>query len=439
MKNFINQFRHLSIFALFFLTSVGCGYNPLVRTGSASGSLGTTETPVTSAETPTPSPTSMETPTATPTPVETPTATPTPVETPTATPTPIGTITPTPLHNDTFQQAHTDKADIMWVIDDSGSMANKVTLLRANAGSFMTRLKDATVDFHLIVISIKAGDNNEIKSFCYPYATDGILTNVTADRFSDCVGRLGTNGSDEEGLEAARRALDPNYANGVMNPNFLRSDADLQIIFASDEQDQPAGFYQWSQGMDNYPGWPTRINSTIGGTLITQSLVDQLGTEIGTDLFDAGRALDGREAYIPLINNHLIFFQGLKAGTGKTFMAHAIDIPYHATDGCHNPITDSYNPTELGTRYEALATATNGSKSDLCGDWAATMDKIGLQTSGLKQCFELSATPSDPPASILDVKVDGVDQSGWTYNAATNSICLKTAPPAGSSINVTYH
>ena len=69
------------------------------------------------------------------------------------------------LNTDTFRQDTKPKADILLVIDDSGSMGDKQTALASNMASFLQYATSNQVDFHLAVTNTEQTDPNRGK-FC---------------------------------------------------------------------------------------------------------------------------------------------------------------------------------------------------------------------------------------------------------------------------------
>lgn len=155
--------------------------------------------------------------------------------------------------------------DILFVIDNSISMGEEQANLIANTTLFVEELARSDNSFRVGVIStdveggadsgrlrmVRASANALSSAGCAIEPDDSPLPYLerpspddpqgTAKRcrlvedFSRTVAALGTNGSSTEaGLLAARMALDP-VAN--LNPGFLRPEADLAIIFLSDEED----------------------------------------------------------------------------------------------------------------------------------------------------------------------------------------------------------
>lgn len=130
-------------------------------------------------------------------------------------------------------------ADVLFVVDDSASMAEEQTRIAADVGAMVAVLADADADVHVGVVTTDAEG---------PAA--GVLIGGVLDRVA-LAGSLaatllpGTDGAREErGLAAAELALDGR------NPGFRREEATLDIIVLSDEDDQSGGaaldyLYAW--------------------------------------------------------------------------------------------------------------------------------------------------------------------------------------------------
>lgn len=120
-------------------------------------------------------------------------------------------------------------ADILFVIDDSQSMAEEQALLGANFSAFVDVLDGSYADWQLGVVTTdtSTADAGALRG--------GILTPDTPDvvtAFQAAVS-VGTSGSrDERGLWAAALATEPTH-----NPGFLRPEARFNVVFVSDEDD----------------------------------------------------------------------------------------------------------------------------------------------------------------------------------------------------------
>jgi hypothetical protein len=157
--------------------------------------------------------------------------------------------------------------DILFVIDNSGSMAEEQTSLRANFGKFMdvlSTIQGGAPNMHIGVTTSNlgqsatdgtaggafgagctgAGDNGALRTtpevsgrFIIDEETAGGARNrnysgTLADAFSS-LANVGTNGCGiEQHLGAVQRSL-----SSTTNAGFLRPDAKLAVIFIADEDD----------------------------------------------------------------------------------------------------------------------------------------------------------------------------------------------------------
>jgi len=91
-------------------------------------------------------------------------------------------------------------------------------------------------------------------------------------------------------------------------------------------------------------------------------------------------------------------------------------------------------------RYFRLAQYFNGSTADLCGSFSSQIDLTGLQMKQLPSSFTLQQTP-EPTSILITVFFAGTGETvntSWTYNASSNQIVFASAPPEGSTIEVTF-
>lgn len=185
-----------------------------------------------------------------------------------------------------------EKTDILFVVDNSGSMAEEQAELRANIDAFIRVLTESPNDYQVGLISTDVLRSPPGDGSCEPccdvdtdedglpdftdcddgrlYAVDfqdriftrpsseGLTpeelaaeTEGLVDRFNATIEVLGIEGTAFEApLEAMRRALDPEGDVGVrlLNRGFLRDDASLAVVFLTDEDDcsRPREFYETS-------------------------------------------------------------------------------------------------------------------------------------------------------------------------------------------------
>jgi len=148
--------------------------------------------------------------------------------------------------------------DILWMIDDSASMFEEQDQLAAHASSFTRYLSAAPVDF-LMGISTTDVDIDE------PGALVGPLLSADTEDLSGAFVEqvfLDEGSRIEEGFAAAIHALDLDGPNG----ENLRSNADLEVIFFTDEDDQSAltanDFMQSLESMR--PSTKIVVNAIVG-------------------------------------------------------------------------------------------------------------------------------------------------------------------------------
>ncbi len=162
---------------------------------------------------------------------------------------------------DAFAQDGSNETDILFVVDNSGSMSQEQTNLAVNFSSFVQIVEALDVEYRLGVTSTDASTcanlagSTPIVTPSTPDPTGTFATNVD----------LGTGGSPtEQGLLCGQTAL-----SNPANDQFLRDAAGLRVMFVSDENDfSPAGvsdYVQYYQSLKERP--EDAILSDISGGL----------------------------------------------------------------------------------------------------------------------------------------------------------------------------
>lgn len=140
-----------------------------------------------------------------------------------------------PMHADRFVQSAPPQVDVLWVIDNSDSMADEQHKLVDNMSSFAAFFEDTGIDWHMGVITTDMSDGGELRHvgahrFVGPDVEE-------ADQVFAAMALVGDDGDREErGRDAIFAALTSPMLHGY-NGGFYRPAAELHIIVISDEDD----------------------------------------------------------------------------------------------------------------------------------------------------------------------------------------------------------
>lgn len=136
---------------------------------------------------------------------------------------------------ESFEAADLRAVDVLFVVDNSGSMADDQQLLANNFNRFIeSAFDDTSLRFHIGVTTtdVIGGTGGPLVA---SYLTDSLSQSTLESSFG-AMALVGTEGNGIElGLEAMRRAVD-DLAN-TTNAGFLRDSAALSIVIVSDEED----------------------------------------------------------------------------------------------------------------------------------------------------------------------------------------------------------
>ena len=289
---------------------------------------------------------------------------------------------------DVFLQEPASRADILWVIDNSGSMAVNQERVAQGFEVFASSLDETNIDFQLGVITTDMDlDNPEAGHLIGdpPFLTpDDDYLGLFRERV-----QVGTEGSGKEkGLSAALDALSEPTLSGA-NEGFLREDVITSIIFVSDEED-------------------CSDNEALAGEVDDACyLQDELLIDID-ELIEDYRELRGDASL--LVASGII---GTSEGTWP------------------------------GRRYRQVIEATGGVIGSICDpDYGDIMDRLGLPVAGIRTVFQLSrpAVEGSIEVAVDEDLIPEDAESGWTYDASYYQIRFdgSYAPPRGATISVTY-
>lgn len=173
------------------------------------------------------------------------------------------------LHTDSFVQGSQTGgiADILFIVDNSGSMADKQVILGNSFGTFINWLVGANVDYRIAVTTTDMVDPAQSGRFT---GATKIITPQTPDAINTFKtnAQVGATGSgDEKGLAAAYAALTPPLVNAE-NAGFLRPEARLFVVYVTDEEDSsPMSVQTYVDGFTAIKGGdPSRVyHAAIAG------------------------------------------------------------------------------------------------------------------------------------------------------------------------------
>ncbi|PIU00254.1 MAG: hypothetical protein COT74_04795 [Bdellovibrionales bacterium CG10_big_fil_rev_8_21_14_0_10_45_34] len=352
-----------------------------------------------------------------------------------------------------------NKIDIIWMIDDSGTMKNHQSNLATNFSNFIGEFTNKGYDYNMVVASTSAwlreyeynyescGNANPNPladpSKLYKSSADCSMTlatygEMTHFRDGDLYGltngtpgqRSGTylissnlmapqevintfainiqtgirgDGYRENGFQSLRSVLRRNEDGSVgydgethtVLGEFRRSDAFLAIILVSDEEDQSS-----DQSGSNYSSVEDYVQSFVG------------------------------------------FLDGYTNGAEGSRRYNVSSITTVDVNDCEYSL---HGQATQGDRYVAIAEAADGVVGNICSpDFSEQLDLISQQIIALSTRFQLAR---EPVPSTIKVFVNNVvipmdDTNGWKYIAENGFYYVEfngsAVPEQGSSIIVNY-
>lgn len=323
---------------------------------------------------------------------------------------------------DRFEQVSGRDVDVLFVVDNSGSMSEEQSNLANNFGRFINAATTWGTNFQIGIVTTQtegdipnpSGGNRKPGELL---GTPRIITPRTPSFQSvfQASVRVGAQNSSESaserGLEAAVLALsDPNITDfaapcandtecggppymcidgadsspracGGFNRTFLRTDASLEIIFVSDEE-------------------------------------------------DSSRAE---------LSFYIDFFKSIK-GFRNTSLFHASSI-VGPRGGC----SSGSGSADAGNRYMDVSRETNGVIASICdANFGTALAEIGNRAFGLRVEFFLSRAADPATVRVFNVPCGGGARTprttGYTFDPASNSIVWDAAqtPQPGNCFEVEY-
>ena len=342
---------------------------------------------------------------------------------------------------DNFAQAlvANNKIDMIFVVDNSGSMAEEQTILANSFSSFISQFTSRNLDFQL---GIDTTDNypktgttwwsaagiggrkpylnflNDGPGGLLAYMPTGGSANpkILLPNTPDIVNRfkenalLGINGDgSESGILTLTNALSSSRLGaGGWNHGLVRDGALLYMVVISDE-DESYGY-----GSD-VPSGESASNYVKRNTTYKNARVKAF-----TDLVMTVKP-----------DQSLVRFDAIVTPT--------------VTTGCQNVMGAGGAAVDLGVgdTYMEVAAKLNGKSASICRDFTDTIVNVGADLVKALTRFKLVQPPA--AGEELEVSVNGrvIPQdatNGWTYLLDTQEIEFNgtEVPPTGARISITY-
>ena len=238
---------------------------------------------------------------------------------------------------DSFTQDGSIDVDILFVIDNSGSMGSNQTNIKNNFDSFMSAFGAAGVSYHIALIT------TDSSSFVGP-----IITPMTTDpltEFTNQIDSIGTHGSaQEKGLWFAYESTTAGDASPTSATGFFRADARLVVVYVSDEPDNSTYTYDGS-----------------GSSSMTPS--------------DYSASLISLKSSLSLVAAHAI----------------AGDYPSGCTSNGHATFGDGY--------YDVVNDLSGTFMSICASDWSVTMDTLARDSIAITD-FPLTGNPIESSIEV---------------------------------------
>lgn len=309
------------------------------------------------------------------------------------------------------------KIDILFVIDNSGSMAASQQAVADNIGRFFDKFDAKGFDYQIAVTTTDAWRTQFGGAATMAQLRDGtdasshtgvhVVTPSTPNRQSVFITNMlqGTSGNgDERAFQSIQSTLDSQLNTPY---GFPRADAFFSIIMLSDADD---------------------LSNTTGTTIDNGN----------PSSYYANPNLIPVQTYLNYLDGKMGVVGGARSGKYNVNTIGVLD----AT--CEQQVS-SGGENKIGNRYMQLSDATGGIKGSICADFGTTLSDISYKIIQLRTRFYLDRG-LDP--STLHVFIDGVvvpvasdaSGNGYIYNTADNSISFfgTFVPGPGAAISVSF-
>ena len=279
------------------------------------------------------------------------------------------------------QNFEIQKVDVLWVVDNSGSMKSSQEALAANFESFASKFIEKDFDFQMAITTTDAYKNSSL----YRGGVMGRTTPNFVETFVDnVIVGLGGAGS-ERGLQSVESAL-----SDTSNGSLVREGSQLAVIFVSDEDDESNKDNEYYLDYLKDLKQSTADNANFSVSAITIADQDCL-SDVGTP--------------------------GSVHKIGKRYIEMA-----NATNGTVTSICDDFSES-LKQISDKILNKT---------------EKITLQRLPIIDTIRVVINGVDVPKA--DASLDVEERQGWEYLGATNEIIFRgdVVPSAAADFKIYF-
>ena len=286
---------------------------------------------------------------------------------------------------DAFELSANPAVDVLFVVDDSNSMVDIQSGVAASWAAFSAPL--AAADWQVGVTTTDFDDPNKRGRLRPMIGDDRVLDPLDANPAAAFAAAItaGVEGSQiERGLQSAWAAVTAPLAS-FENAGLVREEARLAVVIASDEDD-------------------CSDEGALGEAPATDC---QTRPDLLVPTADWGTRFAGLKGALGDVNVHALVESGdVETGCGLA------------------------NP---GSRYLTVARASGGLVLPPCGDFGASMARLGAEIAGQRRVYPLSRTAEalsitvtvdSLTAGTAALPEDAVGTTGWSYDAEANVVHL---------------
>jgi hypothetical protein len=395
------------------------------------------------------------------------------------------TCTGTETKTERFTQGGGGGLDILFILDNSGSMVGEQAALAESFDRLVSYLVEGEVDYHIAVVTTgmestgcpacdeiiedacinstgetgrfqdricrNQGDEQNPDYVCESDPSCRTVDSSNWSCFYDQVDKgtvfVGVKGCGfERGLAAMSSALDNNLL-GSYNQGFLREAARLAVIVVSDEDDcgEVGDVYELSGDGGNICYFAAKGEGPEPDNPVYNPMTYHLDDP------------EQRPYQLKPVDEYAQFLLGVKNNQRRLVKFAAVvgvnpngtDIQYEWTgthwdvvNACTTPgCTGDYCYAKPGTRYIELAELLDGSVESICQtDFAEPMVRIAGASTGYLRIFPLSYPPASPDTIKVWVDDDEKDTSEWSWDPTKQAVVFAAAfaPSSYSLIKVEY-